>query len=121
MAENPGALLFLQDNDFIDFVAGPDQVNHFKTFVHFSETGVIAVEVAGVLTAMADKELRSAGVSSGMGHGEYATVVVLVIAIQLTINCVTGSARPCAVRASALDHEIWYYPVKSQSIVKSAF
>lgn len=51
--------LLIKNNDALDLVALPDHINHINTVCHFAEHGVFAVEVGGVLAAMADEKLRT--------------------------------------------------------------
>jgi hypothetical protein len=54
-----------------------------------------------------------------MCHRKHALVVDLIRTSELTINLITWSSIPFAIRATALNHEIWNYPVKDQAIVKA--
>ena len=56
------------DHDFFNFIACPDKINHFKSFVYFSEAGVLTIEVACIISAMANEKLGTSGISSGMSH-----------------------------------------------------
>lgn len=58
---------FNNDN-FFDDVAAPDLVNDIKSFGYLAKTGVFAVKMGSVFPVMADKELRTTGISSCMGH-----------------------------------------------------
>lgn len=48
------------------FVPGTDVVYHVQSFDHLTEARVAAVEVLGVLAVVADEELRTARVASGV-------------------------------------------------------
>lgn len=47
------------DDDLIDDVSLPDQVNHVEPFDHFPEAGMLTVEVCGIAAVVADEKLRS--------------------------------------------------------------
>src|ERR1035437_10286777 len=49
--------LFFVNNYFFDFVTLTYFINNIKTFKHFSEPGMLSVEVFCISTTMADKEL----------------------------------------------------------------
>jgi hypothetical protein len=82
---------------------------------------MVPVEVFGIFAVVADKKLRTSGVFSGVRHGKNATIVILVVAAGFAWNGITWSAGSGSVGAATLDNKIWYYPVKSQSIVKTIF
>ena len=107
------------DNDLLHYVPLADLIDHFQAFVYLPEHCVVSVEVSRIVTAMADEELGASGIAAGVGHGEHAPVVVLIVAVQFTVDVVTRSAGACAIRTSALDHKIWNYPVKGQSVVEA--
>ena len=77
--------------------------------------------MSGIIAAVTYKELGSAGVSSGMGHGKDTPVVMLVITIKFTVDGVTWSSCSVSVRTTTLDHKIGYNTVKCQTIVKPLF
>ena len=98
--------LFLYNNNLLDDVSLSDLVDHFQSLVNFAEAGVLAVQVSGIATAVADKKLGSPGVAACMGHGKDAPVVVLVSAIQLAFNRVPRSTGAGAVGTTTLDYKI---------------
>lgn len=59
----------IRNFDLLDFIPLSDLVYYIQTFRYFPETGMLPVKVGGILPAVTDKKLRSAGISSGMGHG----------------------------------------------------
>ena len=73
---------------------------------------------------MADVELRAAGVATGMGHGQGAGLVLLLV--DLAIDLVAGAAGTghaagafTAVGASPLGHEAGDDAVKGQTVVEA--
>lgn len=54
-----------------------------------------------------------------MGHGEHPAVVDLIVAGELTINLISGSAITTSVGTATLDHEIGDDTVKNQPVVES--
>ena len=55
-----------------------------------------------------------------MRHAQYATVVVLIAAIQFTWDFVTRSACACAARTTTLNHEVRNDTVERESVIKPA-
>ena len=113
--------LFFRYYNFLNFITLTDLINGLYTFHNLAKAGMVAVEVRCVVPTVTNKKLRSSGISSGMGHRENTPVVVLVVAIQFTINGVTGSTCACSVRTTTLDHKIGNNTVKCQSIIKPLF
>jgi hypothetical protein len=72
-------LIVVYDNNLIHHVSLADRIDDFKAFVYFSEHSVIAVKVFCGFTRMANKELRPAGIPSGMGHRKYTAIMVLIL------------------------------------------
>src|SRR5690606_19020525 len=91
----------------------------FESFYYFAENGVFAIEVACRFTRVADEELRAAGVTAGMGHGKNTTVVVLVVAVEFTLDRVSGATVSNTVGTAALNDEIGDDAVERKTIVKS--
>jgi hypothetical protein len=110
--------LYFEDHHFFHDITLTDLIDHIKPFINFPEDGVVAVEVFGVVAAMADEELGTSGVSAGVGHGKNATVVVLIAAVQLTLDLIARTSVANTVRAAALDHEIGYDAVENEAVVK---
>lgn len=54
-----------------------------------------------------------------MGHRQYSPIVILIVAIELAFDGVTGATVTHSVRASALDNEVGNNAVKGESVVKS--
>lgn len=71
-------LLFLY-GDFLYFITGLYLVDDVYSFYYFSETGVVSIKVLGIFPVVADKELGSSCVSSGMGHRKNTFVMILVL------------------------------------------
>jgi hypothetical protein len=51
-----------------DFIARSDGVDHFQAIDNFSEDGMYAIQMLCVGAVVADEELLTAGVLSGMRH-----------------------------------------------------
>lgn len=94
-------------------------IDNVHALKHFAEHRVVAVQVLGVLAVVADEELRATGVATGMGHGEHAAIVKLVLTRQLAIYLVAWSAVANAIGAATLNHEVRNHAMEDQSIVKS--
>ena len=94
-----------------------DLIQEFEAFDHFSETGMVAIEVRGAGPVEDDEELRTARVAAGVRHGQDALVVVLVSTGQLTINFVARAASSGAVGTAPLHHESGNDPVEFEAIV----
>ena len=109
------------DHNLLHDIALADLVDDVETFDDFAEYGVVTVEVGGVLAAVADEKLGATGVAAGVGHGQYAAVVILVIARQFAVDLIAGAAIADAIGAAALDHEIGDDTVKGQAIIKALF
>ena len=56
-----------------------------------------------------------------MRHRQNAAVVILVLASQFAIDMVPRTTISNAIWTAALDHEIWYNPVKQNAVVKFSF
>jgi hypothetical protein len=110
--------LYFKDYHFFHYITLTNLIDHLKTFVNFPEDGMVAVEVFGVFAAVADEELGASGVSAGVGHGENATVVVLITAVQLALDLVARTSVTNTVRTAALDHKIRYDAVENKAVVK---
>lgn len=108
----------LKYQDLLDLIALANLINHLHSFIHFAEAGVVTVQVGGVVAAVADEKLGASCVAAGMCHRQYASIVVLVVAIQLTLDGVTRPPGTCAVGASALDHKVRDHAMECQSVVK---
>lgn len=62
------SLSLLQDHNLLHHVALAHGIDHVQAFIYFAERGVITIQMFGVVAAVANKELRPAGVASGVGH-----------------------------------------------------
>ena len=67
----------LKNQDFLNFIALANLIDHLHSFIHFPEAGVVTVQVGGVVSTVAYEKLGTAGVATGMCHRQYATIVVL--------------------------------------------
>lgn len=47
----------LNDIDFGNFISLADRIDYFQPFIHFTKTGMVPVEMFGILSVMADEEL----------------------------------------------------------------
>ena len=56
------------DDDFFDDITPSYLVNYIKSFNYLPKAGMFPVEMGSVLSVMADKKLRTTGISSGMCH-----------------------------------------------------
>lgn len=113
------SLVLFGNHHFLHNIPRSDLVNDFQSFIHLTKTGVVAVEVFGVVAVVADEELGAAGVAARVGHGKYAAVMVLVIAGEFAVDFVARPPRAVAVGAAALDHEVGYDAVKGEAIIKA--
>jgi hypothetical protein len=64
-----------------------------------------------------DEKLAAVGARPGIRHRQLARSIVFQFGRALVLEAVTGSSRAGAVRAAALDHEIRYHAVESQTVV----
>lgn len=112
-------LFFIDYHHFLHHISRLDLVDDFKSFIHFAETGVVAVEVFGVVAVVADEKLRSAGIAARVCHRQYAAVVVLIVAGKFTVDFVARAAGAIAVGAAALDDEVGDDPVEREAVVKA--
>jgi len=65
---------------FFHHIALTNLINYIHAFIDFSKHGMVAVEVFGVFTVVADKKLRATCVSTRMSHGKHSAIVVLIAA-----------------------------------------
>ena len=66
------------------------------------------------------KELRVAGVSSGVGHAQRSAKMPAIIRpVALAANCIAGSALALVGFCAALGHELGQHAVKRAAIVKA--
>lgn len=107
----------VREFDRHNLVPGLDRIDHLKPLDHLAEAGVVPVEVCGVLSAVADEELRSAGVAARVGHREHATIVALISTVELAFDLVPRTTAASAVRAPALDDEVRNHAVKREPVV----
>ena len=70
---------------------------------------------------MNQEELRSACVSTRVGHGQYALVVELVLTVQFAIDVVTGSTASDALWTATLGDKSGNDPMELQAVVKAFF
>lgn len=110
-----------QNRNLLDLVALANRIDYFQAFDDLAEAGMVSVQMGGIVPTMADEKLRTTRVSSGMGHGQYTPVVVLITACEFTVDFVAWTARAVALWTTALDDKVRDYPVESQAIVKALF
>ena len=103
-----------------------DLINYLDTVCDFTEAGVITIKMLGVLAAVADEKLRASGIATGVSHGEYPAIMVLVITVQFAVNFVaraTGARHAgrtgARVRASSLDDKVRNNTVESEAIIEA--
>lgn len=82
---------------------------------------MVTVQVLGGVAGVANEELGASCVAAGMGHGDNAAIVVLVIASEFTINLIARTTVANAIGAAALDHEIGDDTVKNEAIIEAFF
>ena len=75
-----------------------------------------AVEVLGIATVVADKELRATSVLASVCHREHATVVILTLCICLALDCPTWTTCAIANRATTLNDKVRDYAVKGKAV-----
>ena len=114
-----GLGLAFRNHYFFDFVTLTDGVDYLKSFHHFTEAGMFAIQMAGIVPAVADEKLGSAGVSSRMGHGKDTPIVVLVVTGEFTIYLVPWTPGAVSFWATSLYHKVGDDPVESQSIIEA--
>ena len=100
-------------------VALVDLFHNVDALSNLPKAGVVAVEVCGVFAVVDNEELRSSSVSACMGHAEHTLVVVLVVAIKLAINGVSGASASDALRTPSLSNKPWNDPVEFQPFVEA--
>lgn len=116
-----GNLFFFYDMNALNGIALTDLIQHIQTLVYPSKYCMVPVEMLCVCTAMAYEKLRTAGISSRMCHAQYAPVMHLILAVQLTIDRVSGPPRAVTLRTAALYHKIGDYPMPGKAIIKPLF
>ena len=95
-------------------------IHHIHTGGHLAESGVLAVQVLGILVH--DEELAACGVrGGGPGHAQHTALMLQVIPHtveeKLTLDAVAGAAHAGAVGAAALDHKAGNNPVEDQTVI----
>src|SRR5690606_41172826 len=96
-----------------------DLVHDVDAFHYLAEAGVVSVQVLGVFPAVADEELGSARISSCMRHGQYASVMVLVVPCSFTIYFITWPPCTVSYRTASLDHKVWDHPMEGKPVIKT--
>ena len=114
-------LLFGQGTVLIVGLGGSDGIHNLHTGGDLAESGVLLVQVLGILVHQ--EELGTGGVGGGgAGHAEDTALVLDVIlgeAVEqeLALDAVAGAAHAGALGTAALDHEAGDDPVEDQAVV----
>lgn len=114
-------LALLLNNHFHNLIFLLDPINQIHIADHFSEHGMVTVEVCCVFAIVTYEELRSAGISTRMGHRQHTAVVDLLGSGEFARDFVSRSAGSGAKGTSALNHEIRNHTVENESVIESAF
>jgi hypothetical protein len=77
------------------------------------------IQMLGTLSVVADKKLRAARVGATVRHAQYATVVVLPVALGFAGDGVAGATHAGTLRTAGLHHKVGYHPVEDKAIVKA--
>lgn len=96
--------------DFLDLV---------QTLDHLAETRVIAVQMCSVLAVVHNEELRTAGISPSVRHGQNPFVVVLIVSVEFAIDGVTWATASNPLWTATLGHEARNDAVKFQALIES--
>jgi hypothetical protein len=113
-------LLLLSNRYRQNQVAGADIVDNIQALDNLAKAGVYAIEVLGVHTIVADKELRATSVRTTVCHRQHATVVVLTLGTGLAGDSPARTACAITLGATSLNNEIGDYSVEAKSIVEVA-
>src|SRR4029450_5529043 len=106
----------VEDLNLHNLVPLRDRLHHILTFGHFTEGGVLSIQPWS--GHMRDEKLTPIGYwPAGICHREDSWLVMLEVRTGLTLERVSRSAATGASRIAALNHKIWYHPVKGDSIV----
>ena len=71
------------------------------------------------LRTVRDEKLTPPSVAPRMSHGKRPAQVLMSLPVALTLYAIPRPPRACAVRAAALDDEIFKHPVKGEIFVKA--
>jgi len=107
------------EHDFGDLVTRANRVDDFESLHNLAEAGVVAVEVRGVLAAVAHEELRTTRIATGVRHREDAAIVTLVAAAHFALDLVARTTGAGALRAAALNHKVRDHAVERESVVEA--
>ena len=66
------------DYHFLHHITLGDGIYYFQPFINFSKHRVIAIEMAGGLTGVANEKLGATCIATGMSHGQNPPIVVLI-------------------------------------------
>ena len=110
--------------DFGHLVADSYGIDHFLTFHHFAENGIVHIQEVGGIQG--DIELAAGGIGIvGAGHGQSAFVVLQVgLHFQGNTAGLAGGrigvvAGTGATGAAALNNKAGLNPVETQAVVKA--
>ena len=114
--------------NFFNFITLPDCINNLKPFIYFSKAGMLSVEMLGIVSAVADEELRpvralgptgdGVAAQSGVGHREFVGSREGQLPVDLVVEVVAGAAGALTERVAALDHEAGDDPVEDEAVVE---
>ena len=108
----------LIDIDVNNLVAGNDLVDHLDALCHFAEARMNSVEMCRALTAMANKELRTARVLTCVCHRKNAAIMALIFAACFAFDLPSWPTRSAASGATTLNDKVWDDSVKVQSFIE---
>src|SRR5579864_473754 len=98
-------------------IADADLTAHIQALGDMAEDGVLVIEKMCVFQA--DVELRAGRIGRlSARHGHRTSVVWSLV--ELGFELIAGAAGAGAVRATALDDEARFHPMKGQPIIESA-
>ena len=80
-----------------------------------SSSAVVKVKPRGRFVS--NEKLTAVCVFSRVSHRKYAWFIVLKVRVKLIREKVTGVSSAISFWAAALNHEVFYYSVKCQSVI----
>lgn len=113
--------LIFDYDDLFNFVTLSDLIDNIKTFHNLAKTGMVSVQVPCVFSVVADEKLGTSRISTSMSHGQYSSVMILVISSKFTINFVARTSCTVANRTATLDYKVWNYPMECQAVIETFF
>src|SRR5690606_1823649 len=115
-----GYIILIFDNFYTcNLITLTDAVDYIQVFYHLTKAGMVSIQMCRIIPTVADKKLRTSGITTSMSHGKNPTVMVLIFSIKLTFDGITRSASTCTGRVTALNHEIRDHTVKGHPIIES--